>query len=65
VLQTVGLGAAVLVGASAQRVTGLGFSLVASPFMVLLLGPFNGVLVVNACAVVAALAVLSQVWRDV
>jgi len=65
VLPSVGLGVVVFVGAGAQRLTGLGFSLVASPFMVLLLGPFNGVLVINACATVAALAVLSQVWRDV
>jgi uncharacterized membrane protein YfcA len=55
----------VFVGAGAQRVTGLGFSLVASPFMVLLLGPFNGVLVVNACGAVTATVVLTQVWRDV
>jgi uncharacterized membrane protein YfcA len=33
--------------------------------MVLLLGPFNGVLVINACGSVTALVVLTQVWRDV
>jgi uncharacterized protein len=65
VVQAIGLGMVVLVGAGAQRVTGLGFSLVASPFMVLLLGPFNGVLVINACGTVAASIVLTQVWRDV
>jgi uncharacterized membrane protein YfcA len=65
VVQAIGLGMVVLVGAGAQRVTGLGFSLVASPFMVLLLGPFNGVLVINACGAVAASIVLTQVWRDV
>jgi uncharacterized protein len=65
VVQTIGLGLVVLVGAGAQRVTGLGFALVASPFMVLLLGPFDGVLVINACGAVTALAVLTQVWRDV
>jgi uncharacterized protein len=65
VVQAVGLGVVVLVGAGAQRVTGLGFSLVASPFMVLLLGPFNGVLVINACGMVTSLVVLTQVWRDV
>ena len=31
---------AVLAGGGAQRVTGMGFALVASPFLVLLLGPF-------------------------
>jgi uncharacterized membrane protein YfcA len=65
VVQAIGLGLVVLVGASAQRVTGLGFSLVSSPFMVLLLGPFDGVLVINACGAVTALVVLTQVWRDV
>lgn len=64
-LQSVGLGAVVLVGAGTQRVTGLGFALVASPFTVLLLGPFQGVLVINACGAVTALVVLTQVWRDV
>jgi uncharacterized protein len=61
----VGLGLAVSVGASAQRLTGLGFSLVSAPFAVLLLGAYDGVVVINACATVAALFVLSQVWRDV
>jgi uncharacterized membrane protein YfcA len=65
VVEAIGLGAVVLVGASAQRVTGLGFSLVSSPFMVLLLGPFDGVLVINACGAVTSLVVLTQVWRDV
>lgn len=64
-VQAIGLGLVVLVGAGAQRVTGLGFSLVSSPFMVLLLGPFDGVLVINACGAVTALVVLTQVWRDV
>lgn len=65
VLQTVGLGAAVLVGAGTQRVTGMGFALMVSPFTVLLLGPYDGVLVVNLCGAVTALSVLTQVWRDV
>lgn len=65
IAQTIGLGAVIFVGATAQRATGLGFSLVSSPFMVLLLGPFDGVLVINVCGGVTALAVLTQVWRDV
>lgn len=64
-LQAIGLGLVVLVGAGAQRATGLGFSLVSSPFMVLLLGPFDGVLVINACGALTSLIVLTQVWRDV
>jgi uncharacterized membrane protein YfcA len=65
VVQAIGLGVVVLVGAGAQRVTGLGFSLVSSPFMVLLLGPFDGVLVINVCGVLTSLIVLTQVWCDV
>ncbi len=64
-LQSIGMAAVVLVGAGTQRVTGLGFALVASPFMVLLLGPFDGVLLINACGAVTAAIVLTQVWRDV
>ncbi|WP_197701374.1 sulfite exporter TauE/SafE family protein [Micromonospora coxensis] len=59
------LAVAIFVGAGTQRVTGLGFALVASPFVVLLTDPFNGVLLVNLCGALTALAVLVQVWRDV
>ena len=55
----------VLVGAFAQRVTGMGFALVASPALVILLGPFDGVVVVNLCAVVSSLIILPRVWRFV
>ena len=41
--------AAVLIGSSMQRITGMGFALVAAPFLVLLLGPIDGVIVVNVC----------------
>lgn len=61
----VAVGAAVLVGAGTQRVTGLGFSLVASPFLVLALGAFDGVLLVNLLGSVTAAVVLLQVRRDV
>ncbi len=59
------LGVFVFVGASAQRVTGMGFALVASPFLVLVLGPGNGVPLTIALGTVATVAVLVQVWRDV
>lgn len=57
--------AAMFVGAVAQRVTGMGFALVVSPFLVLLLGPFDGVMLVNLASIVSALIVLVTVWRDV
>jgi uncharacterized membrane protein YfcA len=59
------LGLAVLAGAGTQRITGLGFALVSSPFLVLLLGPFTGVLVANALSLVTNLVVLLQTWRAV
>ena len=53
----------VLVGAFAQRVTGMGFALIAAPALVVLLGPFDGVIIVNACAVLSSLLILPRVWR--
>jgi uncharacterized membrane protein YfcA len=49
-----------------QRITGLGFALVASPFFVLLLDPIGGVFLVNVCGVVvsAALTVRSFALVD-
>ncbi len=56
---------AVLLGALAQRVSGMGFALVVAPVLVLLLGPFEGVLIVNLCGAISASVILSRVWRDV
>ena len=61
----VAVAVSVLVGAFAQRITGMGFALVASPALVILLGPFDGVIVVNLCAVVSSLIILPRVWRFV
>ncbi|WP_349828303.1 sulfite exporter TauE/SafE family protein [Brevibacterium litoralis] len=57
--------AAVFVGAATQRITGMGFALVAGPFLVLLLDPVPGVVLVNLCSVVSAALVLTRVWRQV
>ena len=56
---------AVVVGAMAQRVAGLGFGLMVSPVLVVLLGPLDGVMVVNACGALSSTLILSRVWRDV
>lgn len=61
----VGLGAAVLVGAVTMRATGMGFSLVAAPFLTLALGPFEGILVANVCGTLSSLLNLTQVHRDI
>jgi uncharacterized membrane protein YfcA len=50
--------AAVFVGATAQRVTGVGFALVVAPFLVLAYGPLSGVLVLNLIAAVSALILM-------
>ncbi|GGR20090.1 TSUP family transporter [Agromyces mediolanus] len=55
----------VLVGAFAQRITGMGFALIASPALVILLGPFDGVIIVNVCAVLSSLLILPRVWNQV
>lgn len=64
-LVLLGLAAATFVGAVAQRSTGMGFALLASPFLTLVLGPFEGILVANVCGSLASLLNLTQVWRDV
>ncbi|HKU12278.1 MAG TPA: sulfite exporter TauE/SafE family protein [Sinomonas sp.] len=56
---------AVVLGAMAQRVAGLGFGLMVSPILVVLLGPLDGVMIVNACGASSSLLILSRVWRDV
>lgn len=62
---TVFLCIATLVGAVTQRMTGIGFSLVAAPFYVLLLGPVEGVALGNVTAIVFALAMTVLVIRSV
>ncbi|MDD9206777.1 sulfite exporter TauE/SafE family protein [Georgenia sp. 10Sc9-8] len=57
--------AAVLVGATLQRISGMGMALMVAPTLVLLLGPVTGVLLTNATAVVSAALVLVAVRRDV
>ena len=60
-LPLLGLAVTVLVGALAQRSTGMGFALLSAPFLVLVLGPFEGILVTNLCgAMSSALNVLAQ-----
>lgn len=62
---TAALGGAVFLGAATQRTSGLGFALVASPALVALLGPLNGVVVVNLFSVLTAAIVFPQVRHKV
>ncbi len=55
--------AAVAGGALAQSATGMGFSLVAAPALVALLGPRDGVATVLVLAVLSSLVPLTRDWR--
>ncbi len=55
----------VVLGASTQRITGMGFALVASPLLVLLMGPEPAVLLLQVLGVITSGLVLVGVWRDV
>ena len=56
---------AVVTGAATQRVTGLGFALVASPFLVLIASPHQGVLLANLLSLLTNLVMLALLWRAV
>lgn len=64
-LEPVSLGAIVFLGAAAQRISGMGFALVASPFLVLLLGPFEGVVLINLLGAVTSFSLFAMTWRRV
>lgn len=55
----------VTAGVILQRITGLGFSSVSAPVLILVLGPVAGVQAVNALAALCALLLLAPIWRDV
>lgn len=55
----------VVVGAIAQRVAGLGFAMLVSPFLVLALGAHQGVFLVNICGVVSSAIIVPRVWKDI
>src|SRR5919202_5186063 len=57
------LGGSVFAGAATQRITGLGFALVSSPFLVLIAGPIQGVLLANVLSLSVNLVVLAMTWR--
>ncbi len=59
------LGGTTFVGASTQRISGVGFALVTSPFLIIFLGPLNGVLLVNALGMFTTLLAFTQVIKEV
>ncbi|WKD57762.1 Sulfite exporter TauE/SafE [Corynebacterium capitovis DSM 44611] len=61
----VGVFAVVLVGSLLQRVSGMGLGLLAAPVISLMIGPVEGVLLVNVLATMNALMTTLSVRRDV
>ncbi|WP_237742125.1 MULTISPECIES: sulfite exporter TauE/SafE family protein [unclassified Arthrobacter] len=55
----------ILLGAIAQRIAGLGFALLIAPFLVIILGPHEGVVLVNICGVVSSALIVGRVWKDI
>lgn len=64
-LPLLGLVVTMVMGAVAQRTTGMGFALLIAPFLVLALGPVEGILVTNVFGVLSSCANLALMWRDV
>lgn len=56
---------AVTLGAALQRVTGLGFTLISGPLLVLVLNPFDGIVLANILSALIALVVLVRTFRSV
>ena len=56
---------AVVTGATLQRSTGLGFTLVSGPFLVLVLSPYEGVALANLLSLVTCCIVLAATYRRV
>ncbi|MDV6247044.1 sulfite exporter TauE/SafE family protein [Rhodococcus opacus] len=59
------IAAAAFLGTAIQRSVGLGFALTAAPIFSLVVGPFEGVLLANALALIGAATVLLSTWRDI
>ncbi len=57
--------ASIVGGAVLQRVSGIGFAVVVAPFVVLALGPGQGIVLVQVFGAIICLFVLASVWRDV
>lgn len=55
----------VFLGACTQRVTGMGFALIASPLLVLLIGPHRGIILVNLLGLMVSSTVLAATWRQI
>lgn len=59
------LGAVIFLGGVTQRITGMGFALVASPFIVLMLGAATGVPFIQVMSLTVCIVVLVSTYQDV
>lgn len=59
------VGGIIVLGASMQWLTGMGFALIAVPALVLVLGPTQGVVLANCAAGVISIIGLTTGWRHV
>ena len=64
-LPLLGLVVTTIAGGVAQRATGMGFALLIAPFLVLALGPVEGILVTNVLGVLSSSVNLALMGRDV
>lgn len=55
----------ILLGSVAQRVAGLGFAMLVSPFMALVIGAHSGVVLVNVLSILSSGLILPRVWRSI
>jgi uncharacterized membrane protein YfcA len=58
------LAVGVVTGALTQRITGIGFALVSAPLLVLVAGPFEGVVLSNLLGLTVSVVVFVTLWRD-
>jgi len=56
---------AIFLGSAAQRIAGVGFALLLSPVLVMLLGAHTGIMMINICSVVSCGLIVPRVWSDI
>ena len=56
---------AIFFGSVAQRIAGIGFALLVAPILAILLGPHEGIMMINICAVVSCGLIVPRVWREI
>ncbi|NLS08917.1 TSUP family transporter [Nesterenkonia sp. MY13] len=55
----------VVLAATLQRLTGIGFAMMMAPFLVVMIGPHGGVMLTNLLSFLAPALMIPVVWRDI